>query len=101
MTLKVSRTYNITIHWSYPVRLTGDDFSHYLEDHQGVYYISRKFGGNETLVYIGKAAKQALGTRVRQHFNALYPSDFTELRGDLYIRLGVVTQPQYFYTKEN
>ncbi len=49
----MSRQRNTEISWSYPKRLESALKSETCLNSWGIYYISRKFGQNETLLYIG------------------------------------------------
>ena len=54
----------------------------------GIYYISRKFGANETLLYIGQTSDSYF-TRIQAHQeNWLY-----QVRGRIFIRLGYIVKP--------
>lgn len=78
----------ITIKWSYPVEYDTAMQSE-KKNNIGLYYISRVFGGNETLLYIGKTI-HSFESRLKSHkdrFIDLY-------RGKKYVRLGEVVEPK-------
>lgn len=84
------RKKSVTIEWSFPIV-----YSHAYEKEKcsehGIYYISRVFGGHETLIYIGKT--------VDCFFNRLKSHDDTWLktvRGQKYIRFGSILTPKTY-----
>jgi hypothetical protein len=86
-TLERERLKQVTVTWSYPKRLDNmwaDERLHEV----GLYYISRKFGVKETLLYIGQTYDS--------YYNRLVAHDYLWLhkyRGTKYIRLGTITYP--------
>ena len=80
----MSRTKTIEIIWSYPLKVDSALTKERCIDSWGIYYISRKFGGNETLLYIGLTFHQNFINRIIQHHKK-WMSDY---RGEKYIRFG-------------
>lgn len=85
-----SRLHNIVIEWSYPTKLVDID-THWDCNENGLYYISRKFGGVESPIYIGETKRDFI-TRINEHYKKI--SDFFDKRGEKYIRLGKIVKPQ-------
>ena len=77
----------VTVDWSYPRLLDKLWYDEQLEGF-GLYYISRKFGSKETLLYIGKTCNKFYIRLLAHDYNWL--SDY---RGKKYIRLGTITYP--------
>ena len=91
------RLHHITLHWSYPKRL--DDIDTSWKSHEnGIYYISRKFGGVESPIYIGETKRDFI-TRINEHYKCV--SDFFNKRGEKYIRLGTIVKPQSLKSYES
>lgn len=57
---------------------------------KGIYYISRKFGNKETLLYIGKTSN-CFSNRLRAHEYWI-----NEHRGKILVRLGTIVSPQIY-----
>lgn len=86
----MNRQRKTEIYWSYPKTLESVLDSEICLNGWGLYYISRKFGGNETLLYIGLTFDQTYIKRIAQHRkNWLH-----QYRGEIYIRFGEFTKPQ-------
>lgn len=85
-----NRIHHIIIEWSYPTRLVDID-THWKCNENGLYYISRKFGGAESPIYIGETKRDFI-TRINEHYKNV--SNFFEKRGEKYIRLGTIVKPQ-------
>lgn len=81
---------NITLEWSYPKRLENifDDERVY---DKGIYCIYRRFGGNDTLIYIGKT-KDSFFNRLSCHCE----NWINKYRGEKFVRLGVIVSPQVY-----
>ncbi|MBU5428413.1 hypothetical protein KQI41_18650 [Tissierella pigra] len=77
----------IKIHWSYPIIYQNIFYSDGIYG-KGIYYISRKFGNNETLLYIGKTSS-SFYNRLSCH---KYWID--QYRGKVFIRLGEIISPK-------
>ena len=60
-----NRIHHIIIEWSYPTRLENVD-THWKCNYNGLYYISRKFGGKESPIYIGETKRDFI-TRINEH----------------------------------
>ncbi len=79
---------NITIKWDYPI-----EFSSILRKETmngiGLYYISRKFGSKESMLYIGKTT-YSFYSRLDSH--NVYKID--KYRGKKFVRLGHIVSPQ-------
>ncbi len=84
----------ITIEWSYPI-----EFSRILEKEAmndiGIYYISRKFGGKESILYIGKATYN-FSTRLESH----NVHKVNKYKGKKFVRLGRIVNPKNLSQKE-
>lgn len=84
----MARYRNITIKWDYPV-----EFSSILQKEGmsdiGIYYISRKFGNKESMLYIGKTTNNFM-SRLESH--SIYKID--KYRGEKYVRLGHIVSPK-------
>lgn len=72
------------IKWSYPIKVDSALTKERCIDSWGIYYISRKFGSNETLLYIGLTFHQNFIHRITQH----HKNWMNEYRGEKYIRFG-------------
>ena len=81
------RQKKVTVKWSYPKLLATNWYSDDLKG-KGLYYISRKFGRKETLLYIGQTFDS--------YYNRLIAHDWNWLglyRGKKYFRLGSIIYP--------
>jgi len=78
----------ITIKWSYPKKFDMVLNSE-MADHIGIYYISRKFGDKETLLYIGKTIA-SFESRLSDHKKKWLDN----YRGTKYVRLGEIIEPK-------
>ncbi len=85
-----NRIHHVIIEWSYPTKLDYID-THWKCNENGLYYISRKFGGVESPIYIGETKRDFI-TRINEHYKSV--STFFEKRGEKYIRLGIIIKPQ-------
>lgn len=82
----------VTLNWYGPYRL--DRLSQYdIANEKGIYSIYRTFGGNETLMYIGKTK--------RNFIQRLYEHDYwvSALRGEVRIRLGIFADGRQYNEK--
>ncbi len=79
----------IKINWSYPV-LYSNIFSSDMINEKGLYYFSRKFGGKETLIYIGKTSN-SFYSRLHSHKYWI-----NEYRGKVFVRLGTIVSPKIY-----
>jgi len=58
---------------------------------QGIYYITRVFGGKEKSLYIGEAAgNNTIKNRLQEHNRLWLP----EYRGQIYVRIGEIIYPR-------
>ena len=78
----------ITIKWSYPKEFDAVLGSERMDD-IGIYYISRVFGGKETLLYIGKTTA-SFRSRLKDHKSKWLDT----YRGAKYVRLGTIIEPK-------
>ena len=85
----MSRQRKTEIHWSYPKKLESALDSEICLTGWGLYYISRKFGEKETLLYIGLTFNQTYIKRIAQHRK----NWVHQYRGEIYIRFGEFTKP--------
>ncbi|MCU4177311.1 hypothetical protein [Carboxylicivirga sp. N1Y90] len=88
---------NITIQWTYPKTF---ESAYYSDDSygRGVYQITRVFGGNESLLYIGLVKKEGRDfyKRLEEH-----KKDWLDnVRGKVYIRFGKLEPRQGFTLSE-
>lgn len=78
----------ITLKWSYPI-----EFNNILEKDSmndiGIYYISRKFGNSESILYIGKTIDK-FKHRLKDHDKKWLDT----YRGRKYVRLGRIVSPK-------
>jgi hypothetical protein len=83
------RIKTVKINWTYPV-LYENIFSSIKVSEKGIYYLSRKFGDAETLLYIGKTSN-SFYNRLNSHkyWLNLY-------RGKLFVRLGIIISPKTY-----
>ena len=80
----MATTRKIEINWSYPLKVDSALTKARCIESWGIYYISRKFGNNETLLYIGLTFHQNFINRIIQH----QKSWMNDYRGEKYIRFG-------------
>lgn len=82
----------IRINWSEPLELNELLVSPTAEI-QGLYYITREFGSNETSLYLGIATgNNTIKKRIRNHKKEwLY-----KYRGRIYVRVGKIIYPKVF-----
>lgn len=78
----------IIIKWSYPREFENAKETELSYEGYGVYCISRKFGGNETILYIGKTDRQ-FRDRLKNHKKAW----MSKYRGEKIVRFGTITKP--------
>lgn len=83
------RIKTIKINWSYPI-LYANIFSSNKINDKGIYYLSRKFGDKETLLYIGKT-NNSFYNRLYSHKDWL-----NEYRGKVFVRLGIIVSPKTY-----
>ena len=76
----------IEIDWKYPRDYCNID-EHPFADCLGLYYISRIWGGKETVIYVGETL-QAFKERIKQHNRC--SDKYTQTRGKLIVRLGTI-----------
>ena len=81
----IGRPPQVTINWQYPCVIENILVDERIYE-RGVYYISRKFGRKETLLYIGKTYVR-FRNRLLSHIEN---EKFSDYRGKLFIRLGFV-----------
>ena len=79
-----TRVRKMELEWSYPLKVDSALTKERCIKSWGIYYISRKFGGNETLLYIGLTFHQNFLSRIVQHNK----NWMNEYRGEKYIRFG-------------
>lgn len=82
------RNLNIVVKWSYPREFENALGTVLSYEGYGIYCISRKFGGKETILYIGKTTRR-YRDRLKDHKNKwlhLY-------KGEKIVRFGTITQP--------
>ena len=80
----MGRTRKIQIEWSYPIKVDSALTKERCIQSFGIYYISRKFGNKETLLYIGLTLHQNFINRILQH----HKNWMDDYRGEKYIRFG-------------
>lgn len=78
----------ITIEWSYPIEFQSILSKDSMND-IGIYYISRKFGSHESILYIGKTTYNFF-SRLDSH-NTYKVNNY---RGTKYVRLGRIVSPK-------
>lgn len=84
------RKKSVTIEWSYPIVCSrAYEKDKYTEN--GIYYISRVFGGHETLIYIGKTV-DCFMNRIKSHEEVW----LNTVRGKKYIRFGCILAPKTY-----
>ncbi|HZK02155.1 MAG TPA: hypothetical protein VFC96_04750 [Anaerovoracaceae bacterium] len=83
------RAKKVNIDWSYPRTYENIFYSPQIYD-IGLHYLSRKYGNNETLLYIGKTSN-SFYNRLNSHkyWLNLY-------RGKLFVRLGIIISPKTY-----
>lgn len=81
------RLRNVEINWSKPM-LYENSYYNERVDGKGLYYISRKFGGNEALLYIGKTY-DCFFIRLLSHDE----NWLNKYRGTKYVRFGTISSP--------
>lgn len=79
---------NITIEWSYPIEFQSILNKESMND-IGIYYISRKFGSHESILYIGKTT-YSFFSRLDSH-NTYKINNY---RGKKFVRLGRIVSPK-------
>ncbi|MGE4511701.1 MAG: hypothetical protein AB7D43_11435 [Sulfurimonadaceae bacterium] len=81
---------NIKIEWTYPVEYN-NALKHDLSSEIGLYQISRLFGENETLLYLGivKSSNRTFKTRLAEHDYWL-----KEYKGTIKVRFGTIQRKQ-------
>lgn len=78
----------IIVKWSYPREFENAKETELSYEGNGIYCISRKFGGNETILYIGKTDKQ-FRDRLKSH-SSIWLNDY---KGEKIVRFGTITKP--------
>lgn len=78
----------IKINWSYPREYENALETELSYEGFGLYCISRKFGGNETILYIGKTE-----SRFRDRLKNHKKSWLSNYRGEKIVRFGTITKP--------
>ena len=78
----------IIINWSYPREFENEKETELSYEGYGIYCISRKFGGNETILYIGKTDKQ-FRDRLKSH-SSIWLNDY---KGEKIVRFGTIIKP--------
>lgn len=84
------RRRSVTLKWSYPIEYT-NAYNKEICTQTGIYYISRVFGGHETLIYIGKTV-DCFFNRMKSHDENWLKS----VRGKKYIRFGSIMTPKEY-----
>jgi len=77
----------VKIEWSYPRTYDNIFYSPQIND-IGIYCLSRKYGENETLLYIGKT-NHSFYSRLNSH-----KEWFEQYKGKRLVRLGTITWPK-------
>lgn len=78
----------ITIEWSYPIEINSILQKDCMND-IGIYYISRKFGEKQSILYIGKTT-YSFCSRLESHKEYWLDT----YRGKKYVRLGKIVSPK-------
>lgn len=78
----------IIIKWSYPREFENVKETELSYEGYGIYCISRKFGGNETILYIGKTYRQ-FRDRLKNHKK----NWMSKYRGEKIVRFGTIIKP--------
>ena len=82
----------IRIYWNDPLPLN-EAITSELAKTQGLYYITRVFGTNETSLYLGIATREnTISNRLRSHRDKWLPA----YRGQIYARIGQVIYPRNY-----
>lgn len=84
----------ITIEWSYPIEINSILQKECMND-IGIYYISRKFGEKQSILYIGKTT-YSFWSRLESHKEYWLDS----YRGKKYVRLGRIIHPNNISEQE-
>ncbi len=84
----------ITIKWSYPMNIENILSDERMSD-VGIYYITRRFGGHVSDLYIGKTI-YSFKSRLKSHW--WYWLD--QYRGKKLVRLGTIVKPQKLSEEE-
>lgn len=84
----------ITVEWSYPVEINSILRKESMND-IGIYYISRKFGEKQSILYIGKTTYN-FWSRLESH-NKDWLNTY---RGKKYVRLGRIVSPTHISKEE-
>lgn len=84
----------ITIEWSYPVEINSILQKECMND-IGIYYISRKFGEKQSILYIGKTT-YSFWSRLESHKEYWLDS----YRGKKFVRLGRIIRPSNISEQE-
>ena len=84
----------ITIDWSYPIEINNILQKESMND-IGIYYISRKFGEKQSILYIGKTT-YSFKSRLESH-KANWLDTY---KGQKYIRLGRIVSPKNISEEE-
>ena len=79
----------LEIYWNYPIKINSALISERCNKSWGIYYISRKFGGKETLLYVGLTFHQNFKHRINQHRK----NWIKQFRGEKYVRFGEFVKP--------
>lgn len=87
----MARLKSAVIRWSYPRNIDSIYRGEICNTGWGLYAISRVFGNNETLLYIGLTYNQNFVHRISKH----HKNWFGLYRGDIKIRLGEFEAPVY------
>ena len=87
----------IRIHWSEPMLLE-DAIQSDLAQKQGLYYITRIFGKNETSLYLGKATKN---NTIKHRLISHRDNWLFKYRGKKYVRIGRIVYPKTSDIYEN
>ncbi len=80
----------IRIQWSEPL-LLHDAIKSDIAQKQGLYYITRFWGKNESSIYLGKATK--LNT-IKHRLESHRDSWISNYRGKIYVRMGMIVYPR-------
>ena len=83
------RSKSVKVDLSYPVLYENVFHSPRIND-IGLYYLSRRFGDNETLLYIGKTSS-SFYNRLLSH-----KEWFEQYKGKRLVRLGIIVQPKNY-----
>lgn len=83
------KTKKVIVDWSDPRTYDSVFYSPRIQD-IGLYCLSRKYGNNETLLYIGKT-NHSFYSRLSSH-----QFWFEQYKGKLFVRLGIITQPSKY-----